>query len=168
MNTSMNSADSSDARVLVFSLGDDSFALPVSNVREIVTPQPITPVPNAPLLVPGLVNVRGGILPYFNLRERLGLPPVPEQTLGTRFIVYDAPQGGRLIRLAFDADSVDSVAELDAEGLADMPDMGTTLPPECLLGVHRNDQRMIIRLDQTEAFNAEFHGFSKFDKRTSA
>jgi len=55
-----------------FRLGGILLGLPVSEVQEIVRSSHITPVPPAPPLVKGLVNLRGQVMPAIDLRWRLG------------------------------------------------------------------------------------------------
>ncbi len=58
---------------LAFRLGDDVYAGPVSLIREILKPPPLTPVPRAPSSVMGIVSVRGQLVTVIDLRRRLRL-----------------------------------------------------------------------------------------------
>ncbi|MEL7172997.1 MAG: chemotaxis protein CheW, partial [Pseudomonadota bacterium] len=59
--------------MLVFRIAGEAFAVPVSEVDEIVDPLGETKVPWAPCHAPSLVNVRGAIAPVVDIRSRLGL-----------------------------------------------------------------------------------------------
>lgn len=59
---------------LSFRLGEDVYAGPVSLIREILKPPPLTPVPRAPFAVMGIVSVRGQLVTVIDLRRRLRLP----------------------------------------------------------------------------------------------
>jgi purine-binding chemotaxis protein CheW len=90
--------------LVVFEIGDRRLALPVSGIREIVRAVAVAPLPQAPPVVEGVVNVRGTVLPVVNVRPRFGLPPrglSPDQ----HFIL--ALAGPRLVALR-----VDRVSEL--------------------------------------------------------
>jgi purine-binding chemotaxis protein CheW len=90
-------------------LGDAILGLPSSAVREIVRAVAITPVPGAPAIIEGAVNVRGQIVPVVDVRARLGLearPLDPDQFL----VFVDA--GTR--RIALRVDEVDDLVEIDA------------------------------------------------------
>ena len=50
-------------RYLTFSLGNESYGLPVLNVREIIRLCPITPVPRMPEHIRGVINLRGTVIP---------------------------------------------------------------------------------------------------------
>ncbi|HBT38879.1 MAG: purine-binding chemotaxis protein CheW [Pseudothermotoga sp.] len=59
---------------VTFILGEETYAVPVTNVREIVKASKITRVPLAPAHIEGVMNLRGEVLPIINLRRLLGLP----------------------------------------------------------------------------------------------
>lgn len=62
-------------RLATFRVGDDLFAMDIMRIKEIVRPLPTTPVPKAPPGMIGVVDLRGAVLPLFDLRLRFGLPP---------------------------------------------------------------------------------------------
>lgn len=61
------------AEMAVFSIGDEEYAFDIEEVQEIIKYQPITPVPEPPACVEGVINLRGSIIPVVNLPERLNL-----------------------------------------------------------------------------------------------
>jgi purine-binding chemotaxis protein CheW len=62
---------------LIFEVGGRRYGLPVALVQEIVRAVPAVPLPGAPVVVEGAINVRGRIVPVLDLRRRLGLPAKP-------------------------------------------------------------------------------------------
>ena len=60
--------------LLCFSLDDRRYALELDDVRKVLRAVAVSPLPDAPEVVLGLINVRGRILPVIDLRRRLGLP----------------------------------------------------------------------------------------------
>lgn len=60
-------------RYLCFSLGTQGFGVPISQVKEIVEMQEITPVPHMPSYIQGVINLRGQIIPLLDLRTRMGM-----------------------------------------------------------------------------------------------
>src|ERR671919_2991748 len=60
--------------LVVFTLDEQRYAVPLSAVERIVRLVEITPVPHTPEIVLGVINVQGRILPVVNIRGRLGLP----------------------------------------------------------------------------------------------
>lgn len=119
--------------VLRFQLAGATYALPVEHVREIVRAVAVTPLPGAPPVVVGLINLRGLLVPVMDLRARLRLPPRPvaleEQWVvaraGERTVALRADQAVDLVTLddeaVREARSVVPTAEL-AAGVAPLPD----------------------------------------------
>ena len=63
--------------LVVFTLDERRLALPLSRVERVVHAVEITPLPGAPEIVPGAINVQGRVLPVLDIRARLGLPERP-------------------------------------------------------------------------------------------
>jgi purine-binding chemotaxis protein CheW len=75
---------------LVFPLGPEAYALPLSDVREVVAAPALTALPTAPPSVIGLVNLRGDVLPVFDAARLVGTPfPAPPVFV----MVVDTPAG---------------------------------------------------------------------------
>jgi purine-binding chemotaxis protein CheW len=64
-----------EIELLVFELAGARHAVALSAVREVVRAVFITPLPDAPPVVEGVIDVRGDIVPVYDLRARFGLPP---------------------------------------------------------------------------------------------
>jgi purine-binding chemotaxis protein CheW len=63
--------------LLLFELEDRRLALPTRVVREVVRAVAVRPLPRAPAVVEGLIDVRGQVVPVFDLRRRFRLTPRP-------------------------------------------------------------------------------------------
>lgn len=61
-----------------FRVGDTVYALDVAHLREVVRPQPPTPLPRSPQLIEGVIDLRGRVVPVVDLGRALGGAPVPE------------------------------------------------------------------------------------------
>ncbi|MBI5328901.1 MAG: purine-binding chemotaxis protein CheW [Deltaproteobacteria bacterium] len=64
----------STAQLVVFTLDRQRFALLLASVERVVRAVEITSLPKAPEIVVGVINVRGQIIPIFNIRKRFRLP----------------------------------------------------------------------------------------------
>ena len=103
-----------------FETNGRSYALDVGLVREIVRPQEITPLPNAPTLIDGVVELRGGLIPVLDLARVLGGEP-SDVSNQSRVVVLDSD--GMVIGLC--VDSATDVLSVDASLLEDVPDLAT-------------------------------------------
>jgi purine-binding chemotaxis protein CheW len=89
-------------------LSDALIGLPASAVREVVRAVAITPLPGAPAIIEGAVNIRGQLVPVIDVRQRLSLPPRaldPDQFL----VILET--GARI--LAIRVDDVDDIVDVD-------------------------------------------------------
>lgn len=137
--------------LLIFRLEGEAFALLVSWVHEILDAQPWAPVPNSGPFAPGLINVRGAVVPVIDIRYRLGLPPAGPDLTG-RMIVFEHVIDCVSHKLAFHADSVEQVIEYDLSSLEPVPPLGTSWPQDCLRGVVRHDEELVILLETETTF----------------
>ena len=94
-------------QLVVFSLDEQRYALPLSNVERIVRVVEITSLPKAPEIVLGVINVRGQVIPVVNIRKRFRLPE-REITLSDHLII--AQTSRRAVALL--ADRVGQVLEV--------------------------------------------------------
>ncbi|TAN70416.1 MAG: purine-binding chemotaxis protein CheW [Methylobacter sp.] len=86
--------------LLVFTLADWRCAMKLSTVERVYRAVAITPLPDAPDIVLGIVNVRGVVLPVVDLRRRFRLP---EKNLMPDDRLIVAHSSGRLVALVVDA-----------------------------------------------------------------
>ena len=109
--------------VLRFTLSHSRFALPTRHVLEVLRLTGYTPVPRTPEFVLGVTNLRGEILPIFDLRRALWLSAVGITDL-SRLLVL----GRDLPEFALVVDRVHDVLELDERTLVrpDLPERGAT------------------------------------------
>ncbi|WP_085852140.1 chemotaxis protein CheW [Palleronia marisminoris] len=137
--------------VLTFALDGETFAIPVGHVDEIIDPLPITRAPNADAFAPGLINVRGAIAPFVDLRHRLGMRPAEVQE-ASRVLVLDLVVGGEATKVAMLADDVADITETAVADLEAVPELGVRWPIDLIRGVAKKDGALVIVLDVDAAF----------------
>lgn len=116
-------------QVVMLGIGGETFALDAALVREIIDPIPTTRVAGARSFVPGVVNVRGNVVPLADISERFGLVR-RETTPDSRFVVIEIEIGGDPVVMALMADKVHEVTEIDLAETQQMPRVGTRWKPE--------------------------------------
>ena len=85
--------------LLVFEVGGQRYGLPAADVRELLRAVTLTPLPRAPAIVEGVINVRGVLVPVLDIRGRFRLPPKPPEPTDHLIV---ARAGGRLVALRVD------------------------------------------------------------------
>lgn len=131
---------------LGFCLGEESFAIPVDCVQEIMDIPRITRVPRANPSMRGVVNVRGTATPVMDLRIRFGLPPHAE-TQDSRIMILHCLIEGEKVAVGGLADSISGVLEFADEDIAPPPRIGMRWRPEFVRGIGSKQGRFYILLD---------------------
>lgn len=142
------------SQYITFKLGDESFALNVAQVREVLEVSQITKVPTAPAYMRGVVNVRGKAIPVVDLRLKFGLPAVPD-TVHTRIVVIELELDGETTVIGGVADSVHEVIELEPGQINPPPRIAMRWRTELIQGMGRRGEEFIIILDIQEVFSSE-------------
>lgn len=141
------------AQYITFKLGDESFAINVSQVREVLDLSLITKVPTAPDYMRGVVNVRGSATPVVDLRLKFGLPKAAD-TVNTRILVMELELDGEATVLGGIADSVHEVIELDPAQITPPPTIAMRWRSEFIHGMGKRGDEFIIILDIAAVFTA--------------
>ncbi|MCC5926875.1 MAG: chemotaxis protein CheW [Bacteroidetes bacterium] len=129
-------------KFLTFFLGKEEYALEILKVQEIIGMMPITPVPNMPGYIRGVLNLRGKIIPVMELRLRFGLMPV-EDTEETCIVVVQS--GNYLMGVV--VDKVSEVAEIDTKQIEEVPNLGGAMNNEYLSGIGKFETSVKLLLD---------------------
>ncbi len=145
---------SETAQYITFKLGDEIFAINVSQVREVLDLSQITKVPTAPECMRGVVNVRGSAIPVVDLRRKFGLPPAPD-TVQTRIVVMELELDGEAVVLGGLADSVHEVIELEPGQINEPPHIGMRWKTELIQGMGKRGDQFIIILDIAKVFSTD-------------
>lgn len=152
-----NSTQSSftSGKFLTFTLADECYGVEVLKIREIIRMQKITPVPQMPEHVKGVINLRGKVIPVVDLRVKFNLH-AGEATERTCIIVVDVDGGqgvNQLLGLVVDA--VEEVLNVSEEEVRPSPDFGTHLSTECCLGIARIKDSVKTLLDIEKVVSSE-------------
>lgn len=130
--------------LIAFRVGAQEFCVDIMSVREIRGWSPVTALPQSPVFVRGVVNLRGAVLPIVDLAARLGFPPA-EPT--ARHVIIVAQIGQQVVGLLVDA--VSDILTATDDLVQATPDVASDLAKTFVRGVIAIDQRMIslIALD---------------------
>ncbi|MDB4972727.1 MAG: cheW 6 [Myxococcaceae bacterium] len=141
-HTSAESAGNGDPNQYVtFTLGDGEYGIEILNVQEFKGYGAVTPVPNMPRHLRGVMNLRGVIIPVFDLRVRLGL----EATLNDFTVIVVAVVKNRTVGLV--VDTVSDVIDIPPTDIQDTPEFSARTPTAFLRGMARMNERLVILLD---------------------
>ncbi len=134
-----------EIEMLSFKLGGEEYAVMVDSVKEVLKNRDLTPVPNAPDYVLGLMSLRGPVLPVIDLCRRLGLPP-GKQDEKSRIIVVSISEEDAGIHV----DRVTGVVRISPDAVRPTPET-IEHGAEFLRGIARKDDKLYILLDLEKA-----------------
>lgn len=136
-------------KYICFSLGHEEFAIPLLSVREVLGVPPTTPIPQAPSYFIGIMNLRGSVISVMDLRQKLGIKPVPSDETGV--IILDLGD----YYLGVVVDSVNSVQSLEENEISEKPVMDNQKSYEYISGVFRKENKLVLLVDIAKALSVE-------------
>jgi purine-binding chemotaxis protein CheW len=142
-------------KYLTFKLGPESYGIPVLKIREIIRQTAITPVPQMPPHVKGVINLRGKIIPVADLHAKFGLPLVEASERTCIVVAQVRTAAGTPIQLGLLVDDVEEVTQIGAAELEEAPEFGAALSTEYLLGMAKLKGRVAILLDIDRVLTSE-------------
>ena len=141
-------------KYLTFSLGSEEYGLPVLKVREIIKVMDITPVPQVPAHVKGVINLRGKVIPVIDLRAKFSLP-AQDYTERTCIVVVDVSTARERVMLGVIVDAVSEVLNIAAAEIDETPDFGGQVVTDYMLGLAKVKNTVKILLDLDCVLGAE-------------
>jgi len=134
-------------KYLTFVLGGESYGIGILQVREIIRPTAITPVPQMPPHIQGVINLRGKIIPVLDLRARFGLVATAGNDRACIVVVQVKTTERAVALTGLLVDTVDEVINLSAKDIEPTPDFGRRLDARHLLGIAKVGPSVKILLD---------------------
>lgn len=138
--------DAEADQYLTFIMADEEYGVDILRVQEIRGWEHVTPVPNTPKYIKGVINLRGTIVPLVDLRERFGVETI-EYGPTTVVIVLKviSEDAERIMGIVIDA--VADVYNIDEEKIKPAPDFGSVVSIEYVRGLASINEKMLIVLD---------------------
>jgi purine-binding chemotaxis protein CheW len=137
-------------QLVSFRLGDETYGIEITRIREIILVGEITQVPETPHYIKGLINLRSTVIPVIDLRARFGLAE-GEMTDDSRIMVLNV--GSRTIGIVVDA--VSEVLRVAGDQISPAPPTIASLGNEYMTGLVRLDEQLLILLDVDQLFGEE-------------
>jgi purine-binding chemotaxis protein CheW len=137
-------------QMVLFKLGNETYGLDIATVHEIIRMQPINKVPKAPSYVKGVINLRGKVIPVIDIGEIFGLEKV-ERDKNNRIVVVNLQD----TTMGIVVDSVTEVLSLSTDSIEPVSDIVTTTNSDCLAGIAKLTDKMVILLELDKLLSGE-------------
>ncbi|MBI5194299.1 MAG: protein phosphatase CheZ [Nitrospirae bacterium] len=143
-------------QLVSFTVGEDKFAIEISDIHEINRFEHINRIPDMPPHFLGVIDLRGAVIPVVNLADKLGIQN-QDISKDTRIIIvgFNGDKIGILV------DGVSEVIRTSIESLEKPPSVFRSLNSEYICGIIRNNKQLIIVLDLPRLFKESFSIFSE-------
>ena len=135
----------SSYQLVVFNLGIEQYAIDISYAQEIIRIPKITKLPNVPTFIEGIFNLRGKVIPVFDLKKRFGIDQT-ERGIDSRLLILelDGMNAGIVV------DDVSEVIRIEEESIQNLNDEIVNISKNSIEGITLIDQRIIIILNAIE------------------
>ena len=151
MSEELTGQSSTDGQqFLTFTLQDEEFGIEILRVQEIKGLSRITPIPNMPSYIRGVMNLRGTVVPIVDLRSKFTMPEA-EYNQFTVIIVVTI--GDKITGLVVDA--VSDVLNVADSNIEPAPDMGADANTAFMTGIAKSGERLITLLNMDALINAD-------------
>jgi purine-binding chemotaxis protein CheW len=135
---------------LTFRLQEEEYGIEILRVQEIKGFSRVTPIPNTPRFVRGVLNLRGEVVPILDLRTRFNMPET-EYNQFTVIIVVNV--ASKIVGLVVDA--VSDVLNVGSREIEPVPDLGSAIDISYLTGMAKAGERLITLLNIDKLIDPE-------------
>jgi purine-binding chemotaxis protein CheW len=133
-------------KYLAFELNNMPYAVPISLVKEIMEFITVDPIPMAPDFIIGAINLRGEVIPVFDLSIRLAKDKQP-CTNRTCIIIVECEFKNIPIVIGFKVDMVTKVLDISMDEIDTVPSIGGQFQSRFVMGLAKLDTNLLTILD---------------------
>jgi len=137
---------------LTFTLGAETFALAILNVREIIEYAGVTEVPMMSDCIRGVINLRGSVVTVMDLAARFGRRP-SAVTKRTCIVIVEIDDGDEQHVVGVVVDAVNAVLEIDRADIEPPPTFGARIRGDFIEGMGKVNNKFVILLDIGKVFS---------------
>ena len=135
-----------EGKYLTFRMQNEEYGISILKIKEIIGMMPVTPVPQTPEFVKGVVNLRGKVIPVVDLRLRFEMEAI-DYTERTCIIVVEIESLAGILLIGIVVDAVSEVLNIKGEDIEDTPDFGKGLETNFILGMAKMEGGVKTLLD---------------------
>src|ERR1700683_2419190 len=153
-NPGKNQLPVSTVQYLTFFTAGEEYAISIVKVSEIIEFEAVTTVPNTPVWIRGVTNLRGSVVAVVDLATKFGLPASGISKFSC-IIITEVMFHGESLIMGVLADSVSQVIDLCDDEIEPPPPFGTRVKTEYLLGMGALGKKFCLILDIDKVLSAD-------------
>lgn len=139
---------------VIFRLGGEGYALEVMRVQEVLDIPALTEVPGSPRCLLGVINLRGHVVPVYDLRIPFGLTADPHPARAPSVLIVETEPGNESQVTGLVVDRVSDVLEFSPEEVQPSPQLGLGKTTPFVRGLIRHQEAFLLVLDLDRVFSA--------------
>lgn len=139
---------------LSFLLAKEECAINILKVREIIEYDTVTSVPKMAQWVRGVINLRGAVVPVVDLAAKFGMEQKPVGKT-TCIVIVETQFENQETIVGLIVDAVSQVMELSADDIQPVPDFGTRVKMDYLIGMAQSGRKFALLLDVDKVLTTE-------------
>lgn len=151
------------SRYVIFRLSDKPYALTLDLVREVIAIRAVTRIPNSPAYFEGIVDIRGLVLPVFDIKQKFGFDKVTT-TPESAIILLGTTNSS----LGIIVDSIHSVLTIPEDKISHPLSLENVSYPHYISGVARIDNELIPIVNLDAALDLGLHEMAHTQHKLSA
>jgi purine-binding chemotaxis protein CheW len=149
-NTQADKPSGETRQFLTFAVSGEEYGVDIMTVREIKGWTEATRLPNSPDYMRGVMNLRGVIVPIFDLRIRFGKDA--SEVSGKNVIIILAVEDRNIGILV---DAVSDILTVDSTAIKPAPEMDVKVDEYYISGLISLEERMVVLLEVSHLFDHE-------------
>jgi purine-binding chemotaxis protein CheW len=153
MNTAIKEAIEQQ-QYLTFLLANEECAISILKVREIIEYDTITTVPKMDAWMRGVINLRGSVVPVIDLAAKFGMEQKPVGKT-TCIVIVETWFEDQQTTVGLIVDAVSQVMELSEDDIQQVPDFGTSVRMDYLIGMAQLGRKFALLLDVDKVLTTE-------------
>jgi purine-binding chemotaxis protein CheW len=139
---------------LTFLLAGEEYAISILKVKEIIEYDTVTVVPKTPRWIRGVINLRGAVVPVVDLAVKFGLEERPV-TRTTCIVILEGQLENQNTTMGIVADAVSQVMDLAEQDIREVPEFGTRVQVNYLLGMAQLGKKFALLLDVDKVLSTD-------------
>ncbi len=151
---SLQQQNMNQGQYLAFTLNNETFAVGILYIKEIIEYRHLTQVPMTPDFIRGVLNLRGNVLPVIDLSLRLGMPSC-EINKHTCIVIIEMVSGEDTVDIGVVVDTVNDVLSFTLSELQAAPAFGSHIRSDFIRHIGQQESRFITILDIEKILSIE-------------
>ncbi|MBI1423008.1 MAG: chemotaxis protein CheW [Gammaproteobacteria bacterium] len=139
---------------LTFLLAGEEYGVDILRVQEIKGWDSVTPIPNTPKYILGVINLRGTIVPIIDLRLRFSLEQLEYGPTTVVIMLKVMSESKQSRTMGIVVDGVSDVYNMPDDQIKPSPDFGTAVETDFVKGLATVNEKMVIILDIDHMLNS--------------